>query len=108
MIEFRPRPPDCPVAVGAIQWESSCDVVRVCCAVELLCVARLARSWGSGILAARGMAGAAGCRRMGSRKPEFGYVMVKLRIQPTRGFVATGTIGRVVPAPVIRVGGAFK
>ena len=54
------------------------------------------------------MTGAASCSGMGSREPELGQIVVKLRVQPIGGCVAAGTIGRKVGGPVIWICGAFK
>lgn len=54
------------------------------------------------------MAGAASCRGMGSRQPEFGQIVIKPCVQPIGGRVAAGTIGWEIAGFVIRICGAFK
>ncbi len=91
MVKCDIRPVGCIMALGTICRKALLDVIRICCVIEILAMARVTVSrWRS--LVAVGVALGALNRRVSARKRETRGVVVERGIRPICGVMALGAV----------------
>ena len=106
VIESGAGPVSGAVTDGAVQWEASCDVVRIGSRFELRCVAGIAVCRGTNKNVV-GVALCAGNRSVGTSEWEQCFGVVEDGAGPVGGAMTNGAVEREVSLHVIRICGAL-